>query len=195
MKPETLAGIILSGGAGSRIGGRKAMASLCGRPMIAHVAEALRGCVDGLAVVGDAEAAKAIGAESISDPPACPPGPLAGVLAGMMWAESRGAGWLLVAPCDTPLLKPAIFERLLSEADGDAAIAETAEGLHPLVSVWRCGRSGWLAGQLGGASRAARTVLAALGAKHVWFDQRQWFANVNTREDLAGVSAIIERAE
>lgn len=186
-------GVILGGGAGSRIGGRKPMAGLCGRPMIAHVADALRPCVGELAVVGDLQAAQMVGATSLDDPQEIPPGPMAGVLAGLLWSESRDADWLAVLACDTPLLPSAIVERLLAEAKGDVVVAETSDGLQPLVSVWRCGTSTWLSEELAAGSRAVHAILSTLDATRIRFEDAAPFMNVNTADDLASAEAVLLR--
>lgn len=91
-----------------RIGGRKAMTLLAGRPMVAHVANLLEPAVAGLAVAGSAEAASALGVPNLDDPP----------------DVARGAEWIVTAPCDTPLLPAGFATRILEEEkDADAAFA------------------------------------------------------------------------
>ena len=51
------------------MGGRKALAVLDGKPLVEHIARALRPCSSAVAMVGDAEAAKAIGAAALTDTP------------------------------------------------------------------------------------------------------------------------------
>ncbi|HCK85305.1 MAG TPA: molybdenum cofactor guanylyltransferase MobA, partial [Hyphomonadaceae bacterium] len=84
------AAAILAGGEGSRFGADKAMADLGGKPMIAHVVKAFGGAVR-IAVVGNARAATLLAAADLCDPADAVRGPLAGVLAGLEWAEALGA--------------------------------------------------------------------------------------------------------
>lgn len=190
MKP--VFGAILGGGAGVRIGGRKAMAQLAGRPMAGHVADVLRLNVSMLAVIGDRESAGALGVAHVADVPGLPKGPLAGVCSAMEWAEAQGGGWLLVATCDAPLLPANLVARLLAGAVGrNAAYAETAEGEHPLASAWCSSLAARLRETLMHGHPPVRSVLKAIGAASVWFDDPGAFMNVNTSGELRLAEARI----
>jgi molybdopterin-guanine dinucleotide biosynthesis protein A len=191
MQLDTVAAI-LGGGAGARMGGRKALVALAGEPLAAHVAAALRASARELAVVGDVEAARAIGAVELVDPPGFPAGPLSGISAALTWAASGGAKVLLVAPCDTPLLTERVFHRL-----GDAvnarvrvACAETLDGMQPLVSAWRTDLADWLQNELADGHPSVRDVLARAGLERVQFDDADVFLNVNTPADLQRAEAL-----
>lgn len=178
-------GIILCGGAGVRLGGRKAMTLLAGRPMSAHVADRLRPDVAMLAMGGDAEAAAAVGVENVADPVGVARGPLAGVLAGLEWASAQGAEWIVTAPCDTPLLPVGTAAQLLAGAQGaEAGFAETGDGPHPLVCAWRTRIAARLRTVLVSAHPPVWRFLEDLGAKKVWFDDAAGFMNVNSPGDL-----------
>jgi molybdopterin-guanine dinucleotide biosynthesis protein A len=184
---------ILGGGAGARMGRRKALVALAGRPLVAHVAAALRPSAHEMAVVGDVEAARAIGAAELADPPGFPAGPLSGISAALSWAASSGAKLLLVAPCDTPLLTGRVFERLREEQESHAqvACAETPDGLQPLVSIWRTDRADWLRAELAGGHPPVRDIMLRAGLTCVRFDDADMFLNVNTPADLQRAEAIL----
>lgn len=184
---EMMAGVVLCGGAGARLGGRKAMQTLAGKPLVAHVAGRLLPHIAALAVAGDEEAAAALSVGSLDDPPGIERGPLAGVLSGLEWAAARGADWLAVAPCDTPLLSADLIPRLLAgamDASSNAAFAKTADGLHPLVAVWRCSLASRLRRELATGHPPVHRLLAMLGAERVWFEDAEAFMNVNTQDEL-----------
>lgn len=186
------AAAILAGGASSRFGADKAMVDLGGTPMISHVARVLRG--GALAVVGHAGAAAWLGAESLSDPPSAVRGPLAGVLAGLEWAERLQARWLITAPCDAPLLPADLAAKLIGAAEtagASAAHACTADGLHPLCAAWRPALAERLRRCFAdGIHPPVREV--AHDSVHVLFEHEGAFLNVNTQADLDRVLAQLK---
>lgn len=188
------AAAILAGGESSRFGADKAMADLGGEPMIAHVAEVLRGAVHS-AVVGHARAAALLGAADLSDPASAVRGPLAGVLAGLEWAETLGVAWLVTAPCDAPLLPHDVADRLIAAAQAagvSAAFAATASGLHPLCAAWRPALAEPLREFF---SRGVHPPVRELvpDAARVMFEDEEAFLNVNTPADMARALARLAR--
>lgn len=195
----TIAGAILAGGRGERIGGSKALVPLLADPLVAHVAAVLRPAVDWLAVVGDRQAATIVDAVFLRDETDGAPGPLAGVLSALEWAVGEGAGWLAIAPCDTPLLPADVVQRFVvaaAGADAPLAYATTSDGEHPLVSVWRTELSLPLRTALAAGHPAVRDVMRMFGGVAVRFDDGAAFLNVNTPVDLARAEALlIERRQ
>lgn len=188
------AAAILAGGQSSRFGADKAMADLGGKPMIAHVAKTLSGAA-AIAVVGNARAAASLGAADLCDPVSAVRGPLAGVLAGLEWAEALGVSWLVTVPCDAPLIPEDIAERLISAAEAagvGAAFAATASGLHPLCAAWRPALAAPLRDFF---SRGVHPPVRELvpDAARVVFDDEEAFLNVNTRQDMALALARLAR--
>ena len=180
-------GLVLAGGRSTRFGSEKAVAPVEGAPMVARVAAVLaRGCealaVNARADSGAAAWARGAGLETLPDPPGAPDGPLAGVLAGLELAERHGAAWLLTAPCDTPWLPDDFAARLMAEVRASAAAtAVTAEGSHPLCTLWSVRLRDRLAAALkDGAHPSVRAWLREAGAAEVRFAEAQAFANVNT---------------
>lgn len=190
-----VAGLLLAGGKSSRFGEEKAFALLRARPLIAHVADrflALRAiAVSTPASSAAAEFARARGYVVLEDDPDAPGGPLAGICAGLAWAERRGCAWLAVAPCDTPLLPVDIVMRLAAALDGaPAAFAVTPDGDHPLCALWSVALLAPLHESLAhGQHPAIRRFLPDHGAARVMFDDAAAFANVNTPDDLARLAA------
>ena len=175
------------------MGGRKALIMLGGKPLVEHVAQALRPCSSAIAMVGDAEAAEAIGAAALADPPGFPAGPLSGVCAALEWAVSENATFVMIAPCDTPLLTSGVVQQLgaIVSSGVSVACAETADGLQPLVSIWRSDLAPWLRAELAGGHPAVRDVLARAGFNRVAFDDPDVFLNINTPEDFRRAVEIL----
>jgi molybdopterin-guanine dinucleotide biosynthesis protein A len=192
---SAVVGLVLAGGRSVRFGGEKAVAMLEGRPLLAWAAERLESvCLDvAINVRSGTEAesvAKALGRSTLYDAPGDAPGPLAGVKAGLIWAEERGARTLAVSPCDAPLLPDDLYVRLLGQSKGGAAMAETRDGPQPLCALWPVTALPAVRDALaGGAHPPTWQLLERVGALKVFFERADAFANVNTRDDLAAVEA------
>jgi molybdopterin-guanine dinucleotide biosynthesis protein A len=194
----SVAGLVLAGGRSVRFGGEKAVAALGGRPLLAWAAERLHTVCENVAAnvrpATEAEAVAAVlGLPTLYDEPGDASGPLAGVKVGLVWAQKIGASMLAVSPCDAPLLPGDLYRRLLEEAQGGAAMAETSEGRQPLCAVWPVTALPAVREALaGGAHPPTWRVLEHIGARKVRFEQAAAFANVNTRDDLAAIAATRE---
>lgn len=191
MRSDTAA-VILAGGAGARIGGNKALVKLSGRTLVERVADVLRPSVRALAVVGDDAAARLAGGVALVDPDGRRAGPLYGILAALDWGRELGAGWMMVAPCDAPFLPKDVVERLRQAAAASGvAYAETHDGMHPLVSVWRSDLAGWLRDEMADGHPAVRRLLSEAGAARVMFERASDFFNVNTPDELKRAEALL----
>lgn len=94
-RPRRL-GAILAGGSALRFGSDKALALHDGRPLIAHVADALLAQCDALVVCGRDWG----GFPAIGDRPAPGLGPMGGLCAALAHAAAGGFDEVLAAPCD-----------------------------------------------------------------------------------------------
>jgi molybdopterin-guanine dinucleotide biosynthesis protein A len=192
---SAVAGLVLAGGRSVRFGGEKAVAELEGRPLLEWAAQRLRTISANVAinVRKGAEAervANALGLPTLLDVEGDALGPLAGVKVGLIWAEQLGAHTLAVSPCDAPLLPDDLYVRLLERAEGGAAMAETSEGRQPLCSLWPVAALSTVRAALAdGAHPPTWQLLERLGARKVFFDDPEAFANINTRDDLAAAEA------
>jgi molybdopterin-guanine dinucleotide biosynthesis protein A len=192
---DHVVGLVLAGGRSVRFGGEKAVALLEGRPLLAWAAERLRTVCRTVAINvrpgTEAESVtQTLGLPALYDEAGDALGPLAGVKVGLIWAEEQGAHTLAVSPCDAPLLPDDLYVRLLAQAEGGAAMAETSDGRQPLCALWPVAALPVVREALaGGAHPPTWHVLERLGASKVLFERPEAFANVNTREDLATVAA------
>jgi len=157
--PGRVAGVILAGGLSRRMGGGdKGLIDLGGTTMIAEVIERLRPQVSELVINanGAAERFAGFGLPVAADPIGDRPGPLAGVLAGMVWArtqnavrscgpdEGREITHIVTASSDAPFLpqdlvgKLAGVARSAQERGQEAAIVLARSGghLHPVIGLW-----------------------------------------------------------
>jgi molybdenum cofactor guanylyltransferase len=188
--------VIIAGGRASRMGGDKALLPLQGKPLLAHVLDAVHPqCSDILLNVNtDIAYFEVFGLPMRPDVIADSKGPLAGLLTGMVWArlEHSAATHILSVPCDTPFLPGNLVARLhqaLIESGSDIAVARDTERIHPVIGLWPVQLAALLADHLTGA--AGRSV-------HGWLEKFAFctatFAadslrNLNTPNDHAGAEA------
>ena len=105
MSNPDIVGVLLAGGRASRMGGGdKCLLPLAGRPLLAHAIERMAPQVGALVLSANGDPARfgEFGLPVVADTFPGFQGPLAGLLAGMRWAEARGATSVATAPADTP---------------------------------------------------------------------------------------------
>jgi molybdopterin-guanine dinucleotide biosynthesis protein A len=128
-------------------------------------------------------------------------GPLAGLLAGMQWAQSVGATHILSMPTDTPFFPENLGSSLAEVSHADAPVLAASGGRrHPAVGLWRVD----LAGRLGDFLRSGATYKVAVfaddcGALAVDFPMIALagrsvdpFFNVNRPADLASAETLLQ---
>ena len=189
-------GLVLAGGRSTRFGGEKAVAMLGDRPLMIWCADALGGACPFIAISArrgsEAEArAQSLGLEVIYDDPTHPAGPLAGIAAGLFWAQAHGFDGLVTLPCDTPLVGAGELKRLIAaSANHPAAYAAPPGRAQGLCAAWRVSLAGSLHTRLaGGDHPAVHRWLDEIGARSVAFADAARFRNINTREELGAFDA------
>lgn len=187
-------GVLLAGGLSTRFGAEKAVAKLRdGRLMdvvCARFAPLARIAVSARPSSGAERHARACGVDVLHDDPVHPNGPLAGLAAGLAWANQHRLRFVATAPCDTPRLPLNLFPALLDRLDkAPAAFALTPDGPNPLCAVWRVDVLPRLLARLEEDHPSVRSLHADWGSIPVHFDDAAAFANANTREALAALEA------
>ena len=131
----SLTGLILAGGASSRMGRNKALLTLAGQTLVERVTQALAALTDDILIIAnDAEPYRFLQRPIIPD---IQPGygPLMGLYSGLKAARGELA---LLAAVDMPFLSPDYLRFLLALAPGyDVVIPRTGHRLHPLCAVYR----------------------------------------------------------
>ena len=188
-----LTGLILAGGASRRLGGTdKGLMPVAGRPLVHWVLTALRPQVGGLLISANRNLTtyRELGVPVLSDRRTGLLGPLAGIATGMFEASTP---WLLVVPCDTPLLPADLGARLaagLTAGGAEIAIAAATGRQHPLHALMPTALAADLDAWLSDGGRTVRHYLARHHWVEVPFDEcPERFANVNTPAALARLSA------
>jgi molybdopterin-guanine dinucleotide biosynthesis protein A len=136
--------LVLAGGRATRMGGGdKALRRFGGSTLLDHVLARLAG--QGSRIVlnanGDPARFSRFGLPVLPDPVPDHPGPLAGVLAGMEWAQALAPDTadLVTVPTDSPFVPTDLVARLLQGRDAagaEMACAESDGQAHPVVGLW-----------------------------------------------------------
>ncbi|MEP3917321.1 molybdenum cofactor guanylyltransferase MobA [Ascidiaceihabitans sp.] len=195
-------GIILAGGQATRMGGGdKGMLALGEKTLLQHVIDRLGPQVDGMAL-------NANGAPSRFAPYDLPviadsidgfAGPLAGVLAGMDYAATKGADTVVTAAADTPFFPTDLVTCLQAAAQGMAhplALAATPHPdrnklRHPTFGLWPVALRDDLRTALNAGTRKVVQWTDGHNGRLAMFPSEDAFFNVNTPDDLAKAQAML----
>lgn len=193
-----LAGAVLAGGAGSRLGADKAGVEVDGRRLVNLAWRALAPATGPVFLQGTAH-----GPPGLHPAPDRRPGqgPLAGLEAALLRAEREGRPGVAVLAVDLPRVTAPVILALLArwrslpDAGGRAVVAGTPRGIQPLAGIYGTvlapSLSSWLDGD---GSRAVHAWLDSLGPRVVTVPYPELraaaghddvFLNVNTPDELA----------
>jgi molybdopterin-guanine dinucleotide biosynthesis protein A len=180
---------VLVGGAGSRLGGDKHLRELVGRPLGAYPLDAAvaAGLRTALVAKPDTllEPLLAIHpqAQVVTEPEA-PLHPLLGILTALEALSMP----VVVCPCDTPHVTPALLSTL---ATSPATVAEADRGPEPLIGRWEPEATGPLREAIE-AGTSARALVGELGMETLAAEPAA-IANVNTEADLERSARVLRR--
>jgi molybdopterin-guanine dinucleotide biosynthesis protein A len=199
LRDDDVTGLLLAGGQGRRMGGiDKGLVELAGRPMVAHVLDRLAPQVAAVLVSANRnlDAYAAFGHPVVADDAGEYPGPLAGFAAGLARART---GWIVTAPCDSPLIPRDLVRRLRrtqAETDADIVSAHDGERLQPVFSLLRRDLAGSLAGFMSSGGRKIDQWFALHVARTADFgDCPGAFENVNRPEDRTRILEQLTRGD
>jgi molybdopterin-guanine dinucleotide biosynthesis protein A len=194
-RQNKVAGVILAGGLARRMQQQdKGLVLLNGKAMVSYAIDAMKPLVDILLINANRNqgAYQQWGYEVIADQTLNFDGPLAGMLAAMKAVNTE---WLLVMPCDSPLIKTAHIETLLKTAvdnDCDCAVAFDGERIHPVFLALKTCLKSSLEDYLARGERKIDRWLFQHDCARVDFrTQAEVFRNINTPEQLAQVEAML----
>lgn len=202
MRQEPVAGAVLAGGRGERLGGvSKALLPLGpgGSPLVAMTLRVLDAVASPVVLAGRADELAFTGRTIVQDREAGL-GPLAGLEAVL---EGSPHELCLVVACDMSFLSQPLLERLVAlareHAGATAVVPRTSLGLHPLHAVYRRSLLGEIRGRLARRALALHELLAATPTFAVAEEELRRYdpglrslENVNTPDDLARARRLLE---
>ena len=165
---QSITGVLLAGGQSRRMftgqasGGDKGLLAISGKPMLAHVIDRLRPQVGCMVINANGDPARfaAFGLPVTADTVTGHVGPLAGVLAGMRWAQTHAPASTHIATVstDAPFVPANLVAKLATGlATNPIALAASGGELQPVIGLWPVA----LAGDLDAALlEGVRKVLA-----------------------------------
>ncbi len=200
-------GVLLAGGQSRRMGGGdKGLLPFGTTTLMGHVIERLRPQVSAVIINanGDHRRFDGYGLPVVSDMVEDFSGPLAGVLAGMVWTRAMrpAARFIATAACDTPFFPADFVPALMSAADGRTdtiALAASGGQAHPVFGLWPVALADDLQGALEGGVRKVldwtsqhRTVtrdFAPIAGAGSGIDP---FFNANTPDELRKARSLLD---
>ena len=195
---ERIAGTVLAGGQGRRMGGEdKGLVEIAGHPMVAHVIERLRRQAGVLLINANRNQeryAEITGLRVVADREEGYAGPLAGMASAM---EAAGTRFLLTVPCDAPLvsadLGPRLHEALVRER-AELSVAHDGARLQPVFALIGCSLLDSLLAYLrSGERKIDRWYARHRMAEADFSDVPQSFSNINTPEERAALERALSR--
>lgn len=195
-------GVILAGGQATRMGGGdKGLLKVGGQALLDHVMSRLDPQVQGLAINANGDPARFahFGLPILPDSIDGFAGPLAGVLAGLDWAASKGADSIVTAAADTPFFPCDLVPMLQLAAEGMAyplvlaATPDTERGQarHPTFGLWPVALRDDLRAALKDGVRKVVQWSDRHDGRLATFPNEAAFFNVNTPDDLARAEAML----
>lgn len=202
-------GVILAGGRARRMNGKdKPLIEIAGKSMLDHVRTRLSPQVGQMVLSANGDLARFTPElPIISDDIADFAGPLAGILAGMRWAQSHApeAFWVISAAVDTPFFPHDLTDRLVMAMGGPEpaiVLAQTGEQVHPTFGLWPIVLADDLESYLKSGERKmqlwaarhinSRAIFPGIAIDDLSIDP---FFNVNCPDDLDVADAIAAELE
>jgi molybdenum cofactor guanylyltransferase len=199
-RAQPIAGAILAGGAGRRMGGGKPFRSLMGRPLLERVIERFRPQVGGLwlSARGNEEALRPFGVAIAADRhPERGGGALAGIITAIETAIEAGYDCVATVPCDAPFLPTDLVARLeerLVVSGAPAVVVRAGGTLHPTIALWRPKALAPLRSAFEADRRKLTQICDQMPANTLDAEAAGWppqsFFNINTPDDLALASRM-----
>lgn len=203
----SILGVLLAGGLSRRMGGGdKGLMPLGGKPLMAHAFDRLKAQTGNIIVNanGDPNRFASFAAPVVADTIEGFAGPLAGVLAGLRFAEKldNAPTFIVTAAADTPFFPDNLVEALKAKAANDKTIvlATSNDRRHPTFGLWPVCLADDLAAWL--LDKKNRKVL-------LWVERHNWatadfksvvfsdltidpFFNINTPEDFETAQTLLK---
>lgn len=187
LQPTQTSWVILAGGQASRMGGKdKGLIELNQKPLIEHVIERLSPQTPRILINANRnqDAYRAFGFV-FSDQFKDFPGPMGGIHAGLVHAETD---WVGFVPCDSPQINTDLVKRFCNavEEDTDILVAHDGDHQQPVFTLYHKRVLPKLTAFLERGDRKIILLYKECNTNYVDFsDSPNCFVNLNTPEELA----------
>lgn len=198
MDRGALTGLVLAGGRGQRMGGAdKGLVEFAGAPLVSWAIGCLRPHVGQVLISANRHLTQyaALADAVVEDAETGFQGPLMGIYSGLRAADTE---WVVILPCDSPLLPDDLVARLarVAEAGADIAVADDGQRRHPVVAMIRQA----LYRDLGRALASGERKVGSWYACHECLpvdvsDCAEAFANLNSDAERIELESCLRRQD
>jgi molybdopterin-guanine dinucleotide biosynthesis protein A len=202
MADRLVVGAVLAGGRSRRMGHDKRLAKLANRSLIEHAIARLQPQADRLMINANDDPSHyaATGLPVRADPIPDFAGPLAGILAALIWAKEINARALITAPSDAPFFPADLVHRLDAVQDRAIVSASSHGRVHPVFSLWRKPETFIVPLRVALEDEGLRKVESFIarfphGMVEFPVAAHDPFFNINTPADLAEAERIMANAQ
>lgn len=204
-----ISGLILAGGEGRRMSGRdKGLITLAQKPLVEYAIDCLTPLVDDLSIscnrnqelYADYQLACLADSETSSSNQYA--GPMAGLATGLKHAQHD---WLMVMPCDTPLMTKEVMGQLLNEiselsiskSNEVQAVIFSHQGLQPLHGIYHKSMLPIFEKNLAENKNALQRLLRSMATIKILDvkDSESNFNNANDAEELSIIENLLAKTQ
>ncbi|MBU4386598.1 MAG: molybdenum cofactor guanylyltransferase [Actinobacteria bacterium] len=193
-------GIILAGGASTRMPGDKAFMDVGGRRVIDIQLEAIDGLFTETLIVGNAERMEGLsvyrgGGVRVVEEPVREKGPLGGILSGL---ELSGSEENFVMACDMPFINRDAIAFVMGRLQGfQVAVPRTPKGLEPIHAAYRRDCADVIMRQLDSGNLKVTDFYGEVSVNYVQWEELLGFdptgrllLNINSPEDMRKAAGL-----
>jgi molybdopterin-guanine dinucleotide biosynthesis protein A len=184
---------VLAGGAGRRIGGSKAVATLNRRALISYPLEAVWRALGNVTIIAKPDTALPnVPGAAVWIEPQEPRHPLTGIVHAISLAEGRP---VLVCASDLPLVTPELIGSIARADPGGApaVVASLGGEIQPLLACYQPSALVQLSAAAQDQAIRLRDAVEALGPLHHEVEDPDCLFNVNTPDELLQAAAMLDR--
>lgn len=182
-KRKHLTGIVLAGGASSRMGTDKGLLNLNGQPMIQPILNVLEKVCTECMIVTNNMAYQKFGIKLVNDQQQGK-GPLMGIVSGLTASQTKHN---IIMSCDTPYVSEKLIHFIIQHKEGyDLVLPQNNGQLHPLIGYYSKDILPKLQEKLTLNQLKIQAAVSALNVNKLncnQFDEKQ-FKNINAPTDL-----------
>ena len=186
-------GVVLAGGAGRRIGGSKALATLDRRALISYPLEAVWRALGNVTIVAkpDTELPSVVGAAVWIEPQE-PRHPLTGIMHAISLAEGRP---VLICASDMPLVTPELIAEIaFADPRGAPAVVASFHGeIQPLLACYQPSALEPLSAAARDPGVRLRDAVEGLKPVRYEVEDGDCLFNVNSPDELLQAAAMLDR--